>query len=125
MHGLPLVDEAPVNPPAWIDYDLPPITFRVAEDRRDWPWAGNARYRLKLVGECLARYGRTCHLCGLPGATTADHLIPWSHGGLNVLDNLRPAHGACNFIRQDTPLKVWFTEHRIPRREALTPSREW
>ena len=46
----------------------------------------------------LERYGTTCWLCHLPGADTADHVIPKSlRPDLTYdLDNLRPAHHSCN-----------------------------
>ena len=37
-----------------------------------------------------------CALCGKPGADTADHIIPYDAGGSDDLENLRPAHRACN-----------------------------
>lgn len=104
--------------------DLPPATVKVQEAFRDWSWPGNARRRMRLVRLVLAAKGRTCHLCGGPGATTADHLVPWSHGGRNELDNLEPAHGGCNSVRRDLPLAVWFARHPV-RRPALEPSRDW
>lgn len=107
--GVPLPGPSAVVPPA----------------ARDWPWAGNARKRLALVRLVLAHKGRTCHLCGLPGATSADHVIPWAHGGRNVLANLEPVHCSCNSVRQDAHLTVWFARHPVRVRPALTPSREW
>lgn len=103
---------------------LPPLTAPVAPELRDWAWERNARRRLALVGLVLRLKGRTCHLCGLPGATSADHVIPHAHGGRNTLDNLEPAHGGCNSSRQDTPLRTWF-ERRAVRVPALAPSRTW
>jgi 5-methylcytosine-specific restriction endonuclease McrA len=103
---------------------LPASTSTVPLERRDWDWAGNARRRLALVGLVLRVKGRTCHLCGLPGATTADHLVPWSHGGPNTLDNLEPAHGGCNSARQAKTLSEWFTVRPV-RVPALAPSRAW
>lgn len=38
----------------------------------------------------------TCAICGAAPATTADHVVPRSHGGSNQLANLRPACGPCN-----------------------------
>lgn len=102
---------------------LPSPTTQVAEELRDWNWAGNARRRMRLVALVLAARGRTCHLCGLPGATTADHVVPWSHGGRNELDNLEPAHSGCNSVRRDLPLALWFARH--PVRRPAQPSREW
>ena len=37
-----------------------------------------------------------CYLCGRAGADTADHIIPIFQGGTNDIENLRPAHRACN-----------------------------
>ena len=54
---------------------------------------------LKITAAVLAAYGDTCHLCGKPGATTRDHLIPYSLGGTDELTNLRPAHRRCNSKR--------------------------
>jgi 5-methylcytosine-specific restriction endonuclease McrA len=44
----------------------------------------------------ILRDGGICHLCGMPGATTADHMIPRKLGGPDTLDNLRAAHVDCN-----------------------------
>lgn len=87
-------------------------------------WAG--RYALGKTGETLARWGRTCHLCRQPGATTADHLIPRSKGGTDDVEtNLRPAHYSCNSSRGDRSLEEWFAAHPVRQRPALTHSREW
>ncbi|RWZ52947.1 HNH endonuclease [Labedella phragmitis] len=52
----------------------------------------------------LETYGRECHL-RLKGctrvATTKDHVVPYSHGGADVLENYRPACKACNSKRQN------------------------
>ena len=37
-----------------------------------------------------------CHICGHPGADTADHIVPIDAGGDSSVDNLRPAHRKCN-----------------------------
>jgi 5-methylcytosine-specific restriction endonuclease McrA len=44
-------------------------------------------------------YGRVCWVCGEPGADSIDHVVPISEGGTHTLDNLRPAHRACNSRR--------------------------
>lgn len=44
----------------------------------------------------LARDGYVCHLCGLPGADSVDHIIPRSRGGSDDESNLRAAHAVCN-----------------------------
>lgn len=103
---------------------LPARTVTVGLERRDWSWEGNARRRMGLVRLVLQLKGRRCHLCGLPGATTADHLIPHSHGGPNTLDNLEPAHQGCNSARGARPLVDWFAARPV-RVPALAPSRAW
>jgi 5-methylcytosine-specific restriction endonuclease McrA len=109
----------------WATRALPPLTVLVPPSERDWDWAGNARRRLALVREVLATKGRTCHLCGGRGATTADHVIPWSHGGRNVLANLEPAHQGCNSSRGNRTLVAWFAARPLPTRPPLAPSRAW
>lgn len=61
-------------------------------------WGG--RKAQAYVRLTLDTYGRVCWLCGLPGATTADHIIPRSTGGaVYDLLNLGPAHKKCNEAR--------------------------
>lgn len=87
-------------------------------------WGG--RRVQAFTAAVLAHYGTTCHLCGRPGADTTDHLIPRSKGGPPfALSNARPAHGPCNYARQDLDLDEWFRRHPLPNRPALAPSREW
>src|SRR4051794_13113450 len=42
-------------------------------------WGGPKAQR--YVRLTLAEYGTTCWLCGLPGANSADHIVPISQGG--------------------------------------------
>lgn len=81
---------------------------------------------MERTAATLARWGRVCHLCGQPGATTADHRQPRSKGGTDDVEtNLRPAHHGCNSARGDRDLSDWFTRHPIRTRPMLIPSREW
>jgi 5-methylcytosine-specific restriction endonuclease McrA len=69
-----------------------------------------ARQRLELV----TLHGAVCHLCLCtidmdlrwpdPECFTRDHVIPRAHGGPDTIDNLRPAHHACNLRRGDGPV---------------------
>lgn len=87
-------------------------------------WAG--RRATELTALTLATYGRVCHLCGRPGADSADHLIPRSCGGDDSLDNLRPAHKSCNSTRGDLALATWFDKHpRTRPSDRAAPSRTW
>lgn len=85
------------------------------------PWAG--RRARERVAATLASKGTVCHLCGLPGATTADHIVPRSAGGSDDLDNLAPAHGQCNSRRRDMPLPAWFAKYPLTKRAPAT--RKW
>lgn len=57
-----------------------------------------------MTAAVLLMYGTTCHLCLRRGATTRDHIVPLNHGGLDTLENCRPAHHRCNSKRQDRAL---------------------
>lgn len=62
------------------------------------------RASVRMTQLVLETYGPVCWL-KLPGcktiATTKDHVIPHAHGGLDVLENYRPACKPCNSKRQD------------------------
>ncbi|WP_218838223.1 HNH endonuclease [Microbacterium sp. SZ1] len=61
----------------------------------------------------LETYGTRCHLCLRGGATSADHIVPRSHGGPDSLDNLRPSHKLCNSRRGDRSI-AWFRARYCP-----------
>lgn len=67
-------------------------------------WGG--RKAQQYVRKTIAEYGDICHLCGLPGSNSADHVIPIDDGGAvyNLL-NLGPAHRRCNYARGKRPIK--------------------
>lgn len=65
----------------------------------------------KLRQEILDRDNGICHLCGLPGADTADHDTPAAWDGENTHANLRAAHRACNRAKGDDPL--WLTPDAV------------
>lgn len=96
-------------------------------------WKGNeVTKNNRLV---LGYWGTTCHLCGLPGADTADHVIPRSKGGDNSLMNQRPAHKVCNSRRGAQDLEEFKAQvragrytHGVPLSETINdskPSRTW
>lgn len=85
----------------------------------------NGSYSRRLSAACLARYGTVCHLCGRPGATTADHLVPRSRGGDDSLENLRPAHARCNSSRGNMSVESWRKKHVLSAQPRARPSREW
>lgn len=84
-------------------------------------WGG--RRVAQITAQVLAHYGTVCHLCGMPGANSVDHIIPRVHGGTDELPNLRPAHRSCNYSRGAMPMAQWRERHPLP--ERAPPSREW
>lgn len=75
--------------------------------------ARQGKASMQVTQLVLATYGTTCHLCGQPGATTRDHLIPYSHGGTDDLHNLRPAHRRCNSKRGNRALNGHGADIRV------------
>lgn len=68
-------------------------------------WGGRraAEWRARVLEE----YGTICRLCGLPGADTADHIVPRSKGGaLYDITNGRPAHSSCNSSRGNRDIDI-------------------
>ncbi|WP_129181052.1 hypothetical protein [Aeromicrobium fastidiosum] len=79
-----------------------------------------------LVDACLALKGRTCHLCGLPGADSADHEPPRStllEAGVLNPDDLRflfPSHRLpCNVSRGKRPITAELRVELRAKREAM------
>lgn len=81
------------------------------------------RWREVIVPAVIERDGGWCHLCGRPGATTADHLVPWAHGGTDDMDNLAAAHIDCNRRRGDRPVEVARAE--LARRSSTPATGGW
>jgi 5-methylcytosine-specific restriction endonuclease McrA len=63
------------------------------------------------VQDVIEKYGESCHICnkkinlkaerrsgrkGWEKGLHIDHLIPLLRGGIDTLENVRPAHGLCN-----------------------------
>jgi|LakMenEpi03Aug12_release.lakeMendotaPanAssembly.Ray.scaffolds.fasta_scaffold242549_1 5-methylcytosine-specific restriction endonuclease McrA len=91
--------------------------------------AQRARYRIKTVkrrnklvkpsrlaaDEVFRIYGPNCHICELPidhslprtskQGLTVDHVIPLSRGGVDTIDNLRPAHWSCNMRKSNKTME--------------------
>lgn len=63
-----------------------------------------------ITRHILRRDGGRCVYCGAP-ATSADHLLAWSVGGLTVPANLVAACDACNNGRGTLALEQWLARH--------------
>lgn len=75
---------------------------------------GGSRPWRRKVARVIRRDHGICHLCGQPGADSADHIIPAAHGGTDALDNLAAVHHnaepKCNRIRGDRDIDTARTE---------------
>lgn len=60
---------------------------------------GSTRQWRTTREQILDRDHHTCHICGQPGATVVDHLIPKAYGGTDTPDNLAAAHAKCNTLK--------------------------
>lgn len=69
-----------------------------------------ARKMAATVGEVdyrqvIERDGMVCHLCTLPISDLLglhfDHVVPLSRGGAHSMDNIKPAHAACNLRKNN------------------------
>jgi 5-methylcytosine-specific restriction endonuclease McrA len=60
------------------------------------PFANRPLGWAKTVRRIIERDRGICWICGLPGANSADHLIPRSKGGNHSDANLAAAHMYCN-----------------------------
>lgn len=88
------------------------------------------RWRERIVPRVIRRDHGICHLCGLPGADSADHLVIPKHGGTETLDNLKAVHHktgptgqGCNRIRGDR--SVAWAQAEIARRLGHTSPDTW
>lgn len=83
------------------------------------------RFRERLKPAVLRRDHGICHLCGHPGADSADHLLPRKYGGKDTLANLAAVHHdappKCNRIRGDR-LDLTTVRAEIAARQAHTPA---
>jgi hypothetical protein len=95
--------------------------------RKDWRFrTPNARRHFRRNNtepgnysdeDVLSTYGLDCHICKVPVNLSAprkvgqdgwehglhiDHVYPLSKGGLDTLENVRPAHGKCNIVKWAT-----------------------
>lgn len=65
-------------------------------------WQG--RYVQRVAAAVRERHGDLCVHCGQAGATSVEHVVPRSYGGLDTLDNCRPAHLLHNLERGTKPM---------------------
>lgn len=88
-------------------------------------WGGPRAQR--LVAAVLSMKGRTCHLCGMDGADSADHNPPRSvliRLGVTDPDAMRflfPAHVRCNILRKARPITVQL-QAELARARGGTPT---
>ena len=60
-----------------------------------------------------------CHYCG-EFATQVDHIVPYSRGGADTLDNLVPACESCNMEKLDFTVDEW-RQYRLTNGDCWPP----
>lgn len=64
----------------------------------------------RTVAYVVDRDRGICHICGGPGADSADHIVPRSQGGTDDASNLLAVHHnvepRCNRVRGDGPVEL-------------------
>lgn len=81
---------------------------------------GRSGHKWRQIRQHVLDQTTICHLCGLPGADTVDHIIPLSLAPelAHDISNLRPAHRTCNSRKGNKTGKA-ATASTLPR------SRQW
>jgi len=62
-------------------------------------------YDLIDLRTVYSKHGGLCGICGEPVSLetfTIDHIVPVSRGGPHTLENMQPAHRACNSRKGDS-----------------------
>lgn len=67
---------------------------------------GDMPVTLQMIRELFAEYNHTCAYCDAP-ATSIDHVVPLSKGGLHIIENLVPACIYCNSSKGAKLLSEW------------------
>ena len=85
---------------------------------RDAKAVANVRRAIRLYESRAGRHivadsypERLCVYCGQP-ATSRDHVLPLSHGGLHTQENMVPACRRCNGMKRDLLPHEFFALHR-------------
>ena len=106
IEASPEVDAEPSPLPATMEKPAPTLADTIATPRKtilvDARRVATARQRFQV----FQRDSFTCVICGRSRqkhgvVLTADHIFPWSRGGLTVIENLQTACEDCNLGKSD------------------------
>lgn len=81
--------------------------------------SGPRDYTAADLEKRMLSFGGVCAFCSRD-ATTFDHFIPLSRGGLDRLGNLVPACRSCNCSKSDSDPFVWFAQREHFASKRLT-----
>jgi len=68
---------------------------------------GSTREWRRVREQVLKRDNNVCGWCGGEGATHVDHIVPWSKGGGDGMDNLVAACRSCNLSKGARDATFW------------------
>jgi len=81
---------------------------------------GSSRQWRNIRQTILNRDNNTCYYCGIPTATTVDHLTPLNKGGTHSIHNLVAACKKCNFSKGDRTEEEYIkSRNRKHKRQAM------
>ena len=79
------------------------ISFRKVRDFAKIPGSHRKNRFSRAEMTAFDAHGWFCHYCGSKHALTTDHIIPRTHGGSDLAENLVPACATCNRSRGYRP----------------------
>lgn len=78
----------------------------IARNRRARKNMAAGAFSAKEWSDIVEAYGNLCAKCGSGSKVTADHIVPLSRGGSNLIGNIQPLCRACNASKGTRT--IWF-----------------
>lgn len=88
-----------VSPDAENCYGGTHLVLTIQGKNRFQRWANRAHIPVAIRKAVYLRDGNRCRFCGSEEDLSLDHIIPWSRGGPDMVENLRVLCRSCNSSR--------------------------